>query len=112
MLRVLTANVLAGVADAEEIVRLVTEHKVDVLLLQELTPEFVEKAAGAGLERELPYKAVHPLDGVIGSGIYSRQPLRAESVRENPGGFWQAMAELTASGVLIESSPSEGALRR
>ena len=49
-LRVLTANVLAGKADAGEIVRLVTEEKVDVLLLQELTPQFVTKAAAAGLE--------------------------------------------------------------
>jgi endonuclease/exonuclease/phosphatase (EEP) superfamily protein YafD len=102
-LRVLTVNVLAGVADPGEIVRLVTEQKADVLLLQELTEEFVAKAAVAGLERELPYKAVYPLDGVIGSGIYSRQPLHAEDVRVNPGGFRQARAELSASGVLIES---------
>jgi endonuclease/exonuclease/phosphatase (EEP) superfamily protein YafD len=100
-LRVLSANVLAGVADAEEIVRLVTEEKVDVLVLQELTQEFVAKAEAAGLERELPHKAVYPLDGVIGSGIYSRQPLRAEGMRMNKGGFGQARAEL--SGVLIES---------
>jgi endonuclease/exonuclease/phosphatase (EEP) superfamily protein YafD len=83
-------NVLAGAADPVEIVRLVTEQKADVLLLQELTEEFVAKAAVAGLERELPYKAVYPLDGVIGSGIYSRQPLSAGGVRVNPGGFRQA----------------------
>ncbi len=103
-LRVLTANVLAGKADPEAIVRLVTEQRADVLLLQELTPEFVAKAALAGLEGQLPYKAVHPLPGVIGSGIYARQPLRDDGVRANLGGFTQAKAELIGPGVLIESA--------
>ncbi|GIH09356.1 endonuclease [Rhizocola hellebori] len=103
-LRVLTANVLAGRASAEEIVRLVTEQKAEVLLLQELTPDFVARAAAEGLDALMPYKAIYPMDGVIGSGIYSRQPLRAEGVRVNKGGFWQATAELAGSGVLLESA--------
>ncbi len=103
-LRVLTANVLAGQADAAELVRLVTEGRVDVLLLQELTADFVTKAAAAGLESQLPHKVVYPLPGVIGSGIYAREALRDVGVRVNSGGFRQAMAELTGPDVLVESA--------
>src|SRR6266542_1794008 len=49
-LRVLTANMLVGGADPAAIVRIVREQKVDLLALQELTPDAERALARAGLE--------------------------------------------------------------
>jgi endonuclease/exonuclease/phosphatase family metal-dependent hydrolase len=111
-LRVLTANTLAGDADPKVLVDLVRQHDVQVLALQELTPGFVDAARAAGLFELLPHLALHPDDGTEGSGIASRYPLRDDGHRVNPGGFWQAKAEITvpapdgggARQVLVESA--------
>jgi len=96
-LRVLTANLRVGGGDAETLARIVREERVDVLALQEVTPEFVARAGEL-----LPYRVVYAKPGVGGSAIYSRLPLRDDGVR-NPWGFSQAKAELTGLNVLIES---------
>jgi endonuclease/exonuclease/phosphatase (EEP) superfamily protein YafD len=95
-LKVMTANVLAGRASAAELARLVRENGVDILALQELTPEF---AASAGELGELmPHQVLYPRPGVVGSGVYSRTPLRSGEFRVNPLGFGQARAEVVQYG--------------
>lgn len=110
-LRVMTANVLAGNASAGELVRLVRDHRVDVLALQELTEGMVTDLEAAGLAGELPFRVVYAARGAGGSGIFARRPLRDRGVRMNPLWFGQARAELAESGLLIESvhpvAPSE-----
>lgn len=106
-LRVLTANMLVGGADPAAIVRIVREQKVDLLALQELTPDAERALARAGLTDLLPNASSHPLDGVGGSGLYSRFPLRDEGMRMNPSGFGQAMATLSVPGagpIAVESA--------
>ncbi len=76
VLRVLTANLLAGWASAEAVVGLVRRTDADVLFLQELTDGAVRRLRQARLNDLLP----HQLPGVRsgrgpGSGIYSRFPL-------------------------------------
>lgn len=105
-LRVLTANTLAGDADAQVLVDLVREHDVQVLALQELTPGFVDDSREAGLFELLPHLALHPDDGTEGSGVASRYPLRDDGYRRNPGGFRQARAEITVP------APDGGAARQ
>ena len=75
VLRVLTANVYFGRADAEVLVARVRQGEVDALFLQELTAEAVTRLKQAGLEDLLPYTQFELWGGARGSGIYSRYPL-------------------------------------
>jgi endonuclease/exonuclease/phosphatase family metal-dependent hydrolase len=97
-LRVLTANLLAGAGDAETLVRLVRDNGVDVLAVQEFTPEAAARLDAHGLATLMPHRQLNPVVGTSGSGLYSRFPLTGGGVRRNPGGFTQAYATLTAPG--------------
>ncbi|BCB87499.1 hypothetical protein Psuf_048120 [Phytohabitans suffuscus] len=94
----LTANLLAGAGDAPTLVRLVRERQVDVLAVQEFTPEAAARLDASGLAELMPHRRLNPVAGTEGSGLYSRFPLTATGVRENPGGFTQAYGTLTAPG--------------
>jgi endonuclease/exonuclease/phosphatase (EEP) superfamily protein YafD len=74
--RVMSANVLAGHADAARLVEFARDRDADVLCVEELTPEFVRSLDAAGVGRLLPQHALSVREGVRGSGIYSRYPLR------------------------------------
>ncbi|MEU5881246.1 endonuclease/exonuclease/phosphatase family protein [Spirillospora sp. NPDC047279] len=76
VVRVLTANLLFGQADAAHLVELVRDTQADVLSLQELPPEAVEVYEKAGLSALLPHKVLDARWGAAGSGLYSRHPLR------------------------------------
>lgn len=75
MLRVLTANLFFGRADAEVIVARVRQDNVDVLFLQELTEDAMTRLKQAGLEGLMPHMQFDLRGGSRGSGIYSRFPL-------------------------------------
>jgi endonuclease/exonuclease/phosphatase (EEP) superfamily protein YafD len=76
VLRVLTANLLAGQASEEAVAGLVQCKDVDVLFLQELTGAAVTRLGQAGLSHLLPYEMTDVRDGgPRGSGIYARFPL-------------------------------------
>src|SRR6185436_13143534 len=47
----------------------------DVLALQELTPEEVDRMRAAGIGRSFPYQTLDARDGAEGVGIWSRFPL-------------------------------------
>ncbi|WP_373311591.1 endonuclease/exonuclease/phosphatase family protein [Catellatospora chokoriensis] len=103
----MSANVLVGSAGPAELVDLVRTRRVDVLALQEVTPDFLAAADAAGMRDELPYRADYAVPGVEGSALLSRHPLRGAGVRVNPGGFQQAHAEVSVPGggsVLVESA--------
>ncbi|MBG0825559.1 endonuclease/exonuclease/phosphatase family protein [Planomonospora sp. ID91781] len=74
-LRVLTANLLFGGADASAVVDLVRRLRPDVLSTQELTPEMVERLDAAGIAELLPHRVLQADSGATGSGLYSRHPL-------------------------------------
>ncbi len=93
---VMAANLRVGGADAMSIVDLVRDAGVDVLALQEFTPDAEERLAAAGLLELLPYRESHPRSGVEGSAVYARWPLRDGGVRlASPEGFEQAYATVT-----------------
>jgi endonuclease/exonuclease/phosphatase family metal-dependent hydrolase len=75
MLRVLTANLYFGRADADVIVDRVRQARADVLFLQELTADAVTRLKQAGLEELMPHTLLELRGGSRGSGIYSRFPL-------------------------------------
>jgi endonuclease/exonuclease/phosphatase (EEP) superfamily protein YafD len=76
VLRVLTANLLCGRADAGAVVALVRRTGADVLFLQELTDDAVTRLKQARLGDLLPQGITELRGGPRGSGIYSRFPLR------------------------------------
>ena len=61
VLRVLTANLLAGRAEAEAVVELVCRQHADVLLVQELTDEAAARLRRAGLGDLLPHCVTQPV---------------------------------------------------
>ncbi len=94
---VMTSNVLLGRADARAVVRLVREHHVDVLSLQELTPRMVQRLDAAGIRRLLPGRVLSPRPRAAGCGLMARGVLR----RVNGGKaapFAQPEATLTLPG--------------
>jgi endonuclease/exonuclease/phosphatase (EEP) superfamily protein YafD len=73
--RVMTFNVYKGRADAQSIVNLVREQRVEVLALQETTDDFITRLTDAGIEHYLPYSHVSSSDGRFGNGLWSATPL-------------------------------------
>jgi endonuclease/exonuclease/phosphatase (EEP) superfamily protein YafD len=73
--RVLTLNVLVGRADPAEIVRNLRQHSVDVLFVQELTPELAHRLTETGMADVLPFSHLEPRAGSSGTGLWARWPL-------------------------------------
>jgi endonuclease/exonuclease/phosphatase (EEP) superfamily protein YafD len=76
VLRVLTANLLAGRAEAEVVVELVGRKDADVLFVQELTDEAEARLQRAGLSDLLPHRVTQPMAPGTRVSIYARHPLR------------------------------------
>jgi endonuclease/exonuclease/phosphatase (EEP) superfamily protein YafD len=90
--RVMAANVLEEGANAEQLLELVRERRVDVLAVQELTPEFAAELEALGIRRDLPHAHLLPEPGATGSGIYARHPV--DPVTRGGFDFKQARAEV------------------
>lgn len=73
-LRVLTANTLHGSVPPEALVDLVRRERVDVLAIQELTPQLVDGLERAGIGEWLPHNELG-----FDAGIYSRARLRTSA---------------------------------
>ena len=74
-LRLLTVNAQGGAADPVALLRALRWHNVDVLAVQELTPQIVRRLAAAGLAQLLPFSHLDPRPGWAGTGLWSRWPL-------------------------------------
>jgi endonuclease/exonuclease/phosphatase family metal-dependent hydrolase len=91
-LRVLTANAYQGSVPPETLVELVRSERVDLLSLQELTPQLVEGLERAGIGELLPHEVLTPE-----TAIYSRLPLRRLPALEGSR-TEMAAAELDVAG--------------
>ncbi|MFD2768120.1 endonuclease/exonuclease/phosphatase family protein [Micromonospora eburnea] len=107
-LRLLTANLLKGSADPARLIDLVRTQRVDVLTVQEFTPEIAAELDRLGLAALLPHRVLNPEVGTTGSGLYARFPLDEGGFRRNRGfGFTQAYGTLAVPGappVRVESA--------
>jgi endonuclease/exonuclease/phosphatase family metal-dependent hydrolase len=74
-LNVMSLNAQLGGADAAAIVRLVREHRIALLALQELSPKLEQRLDAEGLGALLPYRLSHPVAGAAGGGVYAAGPL-------------------------------------
>ena len=73
-LRVMSANLFYGRADAATLVR-TASARADVLAVQELTHEEVERLSAAGLDEVFPHRALDARDLASGVGLWSRYPI-------------------------------------
>jgi endonuclease/exonuclease/phosphatase (EEP) superfamily protein YafD len=100
VLRVLTANLLAGRAEAEAVVDLVGRTHADVLFVQELTDEAAARLKRAGLSDLLPHRVTQPHS--TRSSIYARYPLRGGTLAV-PGSAARCTARLVLpSGQFVQ----------
>lgn len=107
VLRVMTANVLVGLGDAAELVRLVKVEDVDVLALQELTFDCLAGLDAAGIGELLPHRVAEPSKQWEGSAVLSRHPLHDPTVHTHRTGHHQASATVTlpdGRAVRVESA--------
>jgi endonuclease/exonuclease/phosphatase (EEP) superfamily protein YafD len=105
-LRVLTSNMKGGAADPAQLVSLIREHSVDLLALEEYTPQGQAALGDAGLDELLPYRVAYPSNVPGGSALYSRYPLTDSGYRWLPPYFGQAYATVQVPGapeILVEA---------
>jgi endonuclease/exonuclease/phosphatase family metal-dependent hydrolase len=95
-LQVMTANIEVGRADLEQLSDLVRGEHVDVLSVQELTPEAARAMHRAGIADLLSERVLRPASHSAGSGLYSRYPLRR--LPTVPGSFEMPRARLWVPG--------------
>lgn len=91
---VATANLEFGGADATALVALVRDERVDVLSLQELTPDAERRLEVAGLFVDLPFRLTRPRADAGGTGLASRYPLAPSPVVLGPSVFEQVVARV------------------
>lgn len=115
-LTVASVSMTFGRADADAVVALVHDHDVDLLAVQELTPEAADALAAAGLDDVLPHSAAFPEPGFIGTGLWSSEPLSgvaavegfvSRTVRaqvESGGGLTVVAAHPAAPGALTHEA--------
>lgn len=97
-LTVASSNLYYGRADARAMVDLVRSRHVDVLSLQELTPQAVAALDAAGLWQLLPHRVLRPEPRAAGSGLASRYPLQARASTQSTSYHWQPAALIDLPG--------------
>jgi endonuclease/exonuclease/phosphatase family metal-dependent hydrolase len=106
-LQVMTSNLRIGGADPAAVVALVRDHDIDVLAVQEFTPDAEAGLKAAGIDQLLPYSELAAEPGSPGSGLYSRFPITGGGAQRNGGGFDQAYGIIQPPGatpLLVESA--------
>jgi endonuclease/exonuclease/phosphatase (EEP) superfamily protein YafD len=100
--RVVSANLRLGLADADTLVSL-ARSSADVLAVQELTFSAVERLSRAGLDAAFPYRALQPHDYASGAGLWSRYPIHSVNL---DGDFQMVFmsARIHVSGVGVDPS--------
>ncbi|GAB3655711.1 hypothetical protein GCM10027596_09050 [Nocardioides korecus] len=85
---VMTTNLEFGAGDAGAVVRAVSRHHVDVVVLEEVTPACLARLEAAGLMALLPHRAGRASTGADGTVVVSRWGLRTlRSLRLANGGY-------------------------
>jgi endonuclease/exonuclease/phosphatase (EEP) superfamily protein YafD len=99
-LRVITANVKLGLADPAAFVA-TARSDADIIAVQELTFDEVNRFSRAGLDQTFPYRVIYPHDVAAGTGLWSRYPIQSAALIS---GFENAFisARIHVNGVAID----------
>jgi len=87
----LTSNIQLGKGDVEQLADLVRSERVDILAVQELTPDAADRIARSTIAADLPNSFVRTGRLAGGTALYSRYPLSAAAALD---GF--ALTNVTA----------------
>jgi endonuclease/exonuclease/phosphatase family metal-dependent hydrolase len=97
---VMNANLFEGKADAEEVVDAVRDNDVDILVLEEITPDLLAQMDAAGLAELLPERVGEPDYMVAGTMILANRPLTDHVRLRTTFQGWEAKyGSLTVLGV-------------
>lgn len=96
---VMSANLHLGQADVQTVLDQVKQNDVDVLSLQELTPDFVRQLERGGINNLLPYRLFEAEAGGSGSGLASKYPLDQVQLADRAS-FAQPSAIVDLPGVV------------
>ncbi|MBG6097689.1 endonuclease/exonuclease/phosphatase family protein [Nocardioides luteus] len=88
-LTVMTTNLFEGQGDVDTVVETVREHKVDVLAVQEITPEAFAKLSSM-LHDQLPYRIGEAAPGTTGTMLFADQPITKGRRLDTSMGSWVA----------------------
>ncbi|MET8522444.1 endonuclease/exonuclease/phosphatase family protein [Nocardioides sp. NPDC004968] len=88
-LTVMTTNLLEGKGDTDVVVETVRAHKVNVLAIQEITPEAFAKLSRT-LRDQLPYRIGEAAPGTMGTMIFADQPITKSRRIDTAMGSWVA----------------------
>lgn len=94
-LRVMTANLHSGQADAKALVRLIGRRHPDLLAVQELTPGEATALADAGIGRYLPSQVLRTGPKTTGSALYSESALTHGGALSPDSTYQMARGQLT-----------------
>lgn len=94
-IRMLNANVLATNGHFEKLRKLVEDTDPDIILMQEVTPAWLQSLDG--LRAEYPYKVVEAREDPFGIALFSKLPLEATAVRRSePRGYPEIIATVVS----------------
>jgi endonuclease/exonuclease/phosphatase family metal-dependent hydrolase len=97
---VMNANLYEGRADAEEVVDAVRDNHVNILVLEEITPDLLAQMDAAGLAELLPERVGEPDYMVAGTMILANRPLTDHVRLRTTFQGWEAKyGTLTVLGV-------------
>lgn len=75
--QVMSMNLFRGAADASTVLETAALERVDVLVLEEVTPAALRELEEFGLEEAYPYRAGVPQEGVEGTMAFATHRIRA-----------------------------------
>jgi endonuclease/exonuclease/phosphatase family metal-dependent hydrolase len=97
---VMNANLFEGHGSAEDVVDAVRDNHVDILVLEEITPQLLEQMDGLGLAELLPERVGEPDYMVAGTMILANKPLTDHVRLRTDFQGWEAKYDgLTVLGV-------------
>jgi endonuclease/exonuclease/phosphatase family metal-dependent hydrolase len=97
---VMTSNLRLGEADPAAVVRVVRAEKVDILVLEEITPRLQRRLEDVGLAELFPHRAGRSAPGASGTLIYAREPITdAEEIATEHGSWAVTVQGLRIFGV-------------
>lgn len=99
----MTANLLAGSSATDGIERIVEQNDVDVLAMQEVDAEAWEILKERGLTKQLPYVINDVREGVAGSVLMSRWPLKERDFGRDPSLSPWPEAVVPRAGLVVRS---------